>query len=197
MVASCSLRRGGRVMVRLVSQFMASAAAAVVAAVLSLSSAKADSISDTMPLSYSAAEIFAKILRDQTADTDDTIWSDFSALGYAKSSRAAPAAVQWLPPAMPAVDGFNAKIDGYGGGANHISSLYGGSGSLAFPVAQQWGVQLDGGVGSFNSSGTSFGAGHAFWRDPSIGLVGAYGSYSHWNGTSTALIPRTDANTGR
>src|SRR5262249_6428131 len=138
MVASCSLRRGGRVMVRLVSQFMASAAAAVVAAVLSLSSAKADSISDTMPLSYSAAEFFAKILRDQTADTDDTIWSVFSALGYAKSSRAAPAAVQWLPPAMPAVDGFNAKIDGYGGGANHISSLYGANGSLAFPLAQQW-----------------------------------------------------------
>jgi hypothetical protein len=38
---------------------------------------------------------------------------------------------------MPAVDGFNAKIDGYGGGANHISSLYGANGSLAFPIAQQ------------------------------------------------------------
>jgi hypothetical protein len=96
-------------------------AGAAVVGLLSLSSAKAESISDTMPLSYSAAEIFAKTLRDQTADTDETIWSDFSALGYAKSSRAAPA-VQWLPQPMPAVDGFNAKIDGYGGGANHTAS---------------------------------------------------------------------------
>jgi hypothetical protein len=150
-----------------------------------------------MPLSYSAAEIFAKTLRDKTAAVDETIWSDFSALGYARSRRSSTAAVSWLPPPMAAVDGFNAKIDGYGGGANHISSLYGANGSLAFPLAQQWGAQIDGGIGSFNSSGTSRGAGHVFWRDPSVGLLGAYGSYSHWNGVGFATIPRIGTNISR
>jgi hypothetical protein len=92
---------------------------------------------DATPLRYSAAEIFAKILDDPTAAADETKWSDFSALAYAQSRRSSHAGVQWLPQPMPAVDGFNAKIDGYGGGANHISSLYGANGSLAFPIAQQ------------------------------------------------------------
>src|SRR6516165_3195534 len=98
---------------------------------------------------------------------------------------------------MPAVDGFNAKIDGYGGGANHSSSLYGADGSLSIPLAQQWGLQIDGGVGSFNSSGTARGAGHVFWRDPSVGLLGACGSYSHWNGIGFATIPRIGASFSR
>jgi hypothetical protein len=98
---------------------------------------------------------------------------------------------------MPAVDGFNAKIDGYGGGANHISSLYGADGSLSIPLAQQWGLQIDGGVGSFDSSATARGAGHVFWRDPSIGLMGAYGSYSHWNGIGGFNIPRIGTDIAR
>ena len=163
------------------------AGAAVVAGLLSVSMANAQSVPDATPMRYSAAEIFAKILHDPTAAAEETAWSDFSALAYAQSRRSSPAGVQWLPQPMPAVDGFNAKIDGYGGGANHISSLYGADGSLAFPIAQQWGVQLDGGVGSFNSSGTARGAGHVFWRDPSVGLLGVYGSYSHWNGVGQAL----------
>ena len=98
---------------------------------------------------------------------------------------------------MPAVDGFNAKIDGYGGGGNHISSLYGADCSLSIPLAQQWGLQIDGGVGSLNNSGTARGGGHVFWRDPSVGLVGAYGSYSRWNGNSGVIVPRTALNIAR
>jgi len=180
-----------------ICQYIMCAGAAVVAGLLSLSMANAQSVPDAAPLRYSAAEIFAKILRDPTAAADETEWSDFSALAYAQSRRSSPAGVQWLPQPMPAVDGFNAKIDGYGGGANHISSLYGADGSLAFPIAQQWGVQLDGGVGSFNSSGTARGAGHVFWRDPSVGLLGAYGSYSHWNGIGGVIIPRTGLSISR
>jgi hypothetical protein len=159
--------------------------------------ANAQSVPDAVPLSYSAAEIFAKVLRDQPAAADETAWSDFSALAYAQSRRSSPAGLQWLPQPMPAVDGLNAKIDGYGGGANHISSLYGADGSLSIPLAQQWGAQIDGGVGSFNSSGTARGAGHVFWRDPAIGLLGAYGSYSHWNGVGFATIPRIGASFSR
>jgi hypothetical protein len=172
------------------------AGAAVVAGLLSASMASAQSVSDTTPLSYSTAEIFAKTLRDRTV-ADETEWSDFSALAYAQSRRSAPAGVQWLTQPMPAVDGFNAKIDGYGGGASHTSGLYGANGSLSIPLAQQWGAQIDGGVGSFDSSGTSHGAGHVFWRDPSVGLLGAYGSYSHWNGTSVASLPRIGASFAR
>jgi hypothetical protein len=45
------------------------------------------------------------------------------------------------------------------------------------------GVQIDGGV-TENSANTvaSRGAGHLFWRNPSIGLLGAYGFYSHVTG---------------
>jgi hypothetical protein len=184
-------------MVRLDRQYRMCAGAAVVAGLLSGSIANAQSVPDTVPLSYSAAEIFAKALRDQPAPADEAQWSDFSALAYAQSRRSAPAGVQWLPQPLPAVDGLNGKIDGYGGGANHISSLYGANGSLAIPLAQQWGAQIDGGVGSFDSSGTARGGGHVFWRDPSVGLVGAYGSYSHWNGIGFANIPRIGASFSR
>jgi len=184
-------------MVRLDRQYIMCAGAAVVAGLLFVSLANAQSVPDTVPLSYSTAQIFAKALRDQTAAADETEWSDFSALAYAQSRRSSPAGVQWLPQPMPAVDGFNAKIDGYGGGANHISSLYGADGSLSIPLAQQWGLQIDGGVGSFNSSATARGAGHVFWRDPSVGLLGAYGSYSHWNGIGAVNVPRIGTNIGR
>ena len=184
-------------MVRWDRQYIMCAGAAVVAGLLSVSMANAQSVPDATPLRYSAAEIFAKTLRDQTAAADETEWSDFSALAYAQSRRSAPAGVQWLPQPMPAVDGFNAKIDGYGGGANHSSSLYGADGSLSIPLAQQWGLQIDGGVGSLNNSGTSRGAGHVFWRDPSVGLLGVYGSYSRWNGNSGVIVPRTALNIAR
>jgi hypothetical protein len=184
-------------MVRLDRQYIMFAGAALAAGLLSVSIANAQSVPDTTPLSYSAAEIFAKTLHDQTATMDETVWSDFSALAYAQSQRAAPAGAQWLPQPLPAVDGLNGKIDGYGGGANHISSLYGADGSLSIPLAQQWGAQIDGGIGSFNNSGTSFGTGHLFWRDPSVGLLGAYGSYAHWNGISGVILPPTGANIAR
>jgi hypothetical protein len=76
-------------MVSLDRQYIMCAGVAVVAGLLSVPIANAQSVSDTVPLSYSAAEIFAKTLRDRTA-ADETEWSDFSALGYAQSRRSAP-----------------------------------------------------------------------------------------------------------
>jgi hypothetical protein len=84
---------------------------------------------------------------------------------------------------MPAVDGINGKIDGYGGGANGSNGLYGTNGSLSVPLAQQWGLQLDGNVEGDNGIGEYGGGAHLFWRDPSIGLLGGYADYAHWNGT--------------
>ena len=81
---------------------------------------------------------------------------------------------------MPAVDGINGKLDAYGGGAGHSNGFSGTSGSLSVPLAHQWGLQLDAGVGGNKGIASEGGGGHLFWRDPSIGLIGAYGSYSHW-----------------
>ena len=182
-------------MLRLVRQFIASIGAAAVAGVVSLSMANAESVSDNTSSSYWAADVFAKTLRDQTAISDRTQWPDVSALSYAKSARSRPPPATWLPQSMPAVDGVNAKIDGYGGGASHTDGFYGATGSLAFPLAQQWGAQIDGRVQNADGIGSYGVAGHLFWRDPSIGLVGAYGSYSHWNGRDVARIGHVSTNT--
>jgi len=80
---------------------IASVGAALLIGLISLPKANAQSISDTMPLSYSAAEIFAKTLRDQTAVSDETDWLDLAALGYAKSARTSTVANRWLPQPMP------------------------------------------------------------------------------------------------
>jgi hypothetical protein len=182
--------------VRLSRRFIASVGGAVVIG-LSLSTANAGSAPDTTLLNHWAADIFAKAVRDDTAGLDPNQWSDLSALGYARSSRSDAAAVRWLPQPMPAVDGINGKIAGFGGGADHINGFYGATGSLALPIAQQWGAQIDGGVGSLDGSGWSHGAGHLFWRDPSIGLVGAYASFFHWNGVGAPSIPRIGVNVSR
>ena len=178
-------------------QCIASEGADFVAALLSFSVANAESASDNTS-ARNWDEVFAKSLHDQTAISNPTDWADASALGYARSAPSDAAAVRWLPPQpLPAVDGINAKIDGYGGGANHSNGFYGTNGSLSVPLAQQWGLQLDGGVGSDKGIGAYSGAGHIFWRDPSIGLLGAYGSYSHWNGVETQTFGHISANTGR
>lgn len=158
--------------------------------------ANAESAPETTPLHHWAADIFAAAVRDAPA-TDQNQWSDLSALGYARSSRRDAAAARSLSQPMPAVDGINGKIAGFGGGADHSSGFYGSTGSLAFPIARQWGAQIDGAVGSLDGSGWSHGAGHVFWRDPSIGLVGAYGSYFHWDGVGAPSIPRIGVNVGR
>jgi hypothetical protein len=62
----------------------------------------------------------------------------------------------------------------------------GTTGSLSFPLAQQWGAQIDGAAASNRGIGSAGGGGHVFWRDPSIALLGVYGSYSHWDGINAA-----------
>jgi len=174
-----------------------SVATAGAVALLSLTVVKAESAPESTP-PRNWDEVFAQVLGDQASVWKQNEWRDFSALGYAQPKRSDAPAVPWVSPhQMPAVDGINAKIAGFGGGADHTSGFYGANGSLAFPIAQQWGAQLDAGIGSLDGSGFSRGSGHVFWRDPSIGLVGAYGSYFHWNGIATATIPRIGVNIGR
>jgi hypothetical protein len=181
-------------MLRVPRQFIASVGVAVVAGLLSLSMANAESVSDNTSSSHWAADVFAKILRDQTAISDQTQQWDISALSYARSGRSSLPTATWLRQPTPAVDGINAKIDGYGGGANHTDGFYGTTGSLSVPLAQQWGAQIDGRAQSADGVGAYGAAGHLFWRDPSIGLVGAYGSYWHWNGREVEHIGHFSTN---
>jgi hypothetical protein len=91
-------------------------------------------------------------------------------------------------PVKHAVDGLNGKIS-FGGlysdinGASSDAYFY-GDGSFSVPLGERFGMQVDGALAS-NGNTTSGGIGaHVFWRDPSIGLVGAYGEIVSSSGGS-------------
>ena len=83
---------------------------------------------------------------------------------------------------LPAVDGVNAKLA--------VGSVIDGAdvsyieGSVTIPLGHRFGLQIDGVAADFDSdlSGHipvyALGA-HAFWRDPSRGLLGAYADFVH------------------
>lgn len=90
----------------------------------------------------------------------------------------------------PAVSGINGKLEvGYSaidfsGVSDNLNAVY-GIGSVSLPVAQQFGVQIDAGVGRFDTDPNVTVAGigaHGFWRDPSQGLLGVYGHYVNLSG---------------
>jgi hypothetical protein len=86
---------------------------------------------------------------------------------------------------LPAVDGVNGKLSGFGGSIAG-QALYGGDGAITVPLGTRFGFQLDGLAAGFNSQSqgglTVIGTGaHLFWRDPAVGLLGAYGDFVHTN----------------
>jgi hypothetical protein len=84
------------------------------------------------------------------------------------------------PLPAPAVDAVNTKVEGFGGTLNG-ESVYGSLGSLTFPVARQYGAQIDGAIGSLDGSAFGAVAGHLFWRNPAQALLGVYGSFTSWD----------------
>ena len=87
----------------------------------------------------------------------------------------------------PAVDGVNGKLEGFGGwsdwrGYGRLANVTaGGLGSLAAPLGDRFGVQIDGIAASHRGFFVGGGAGHLFMRDPGVGLLGAYGGFTHNN----------------
>lgn len=82
---------------------------------------------------------------------------------------------------QPAVSQINGKVD-YSGGEMNSAEGHNFSASLSLPVSHSFGFQADGfysRIGDLNFGG---GAGHIFWRDPAIGLVGLTGGYLHRDG---------------
>ena len=57
-------------------------------------------------------------------------------------------------------------------------------GSVTVPIMHQFGFQADGLYSRISNLGFDGGAGHLFWRDPEIGLLGHHGRLSlpKWSG---------------
>jgi hypothetical protein len=83
-----------------------------------------------------------------------------------------------LPAPLPAVDGVNWKAEAFGG-VLHDDGFGGVKGAVTIPLATRYGLQLDGIAGG--ATGDFFGqvGAHLFWRDPAVGLLGLYASYTH------------------
>jgi hypothetical protein len=84
------------------------------------------------------------------------------------------------PPTLPAVDGINAKIEGFGGSLGN-DSVYGSRGALSVPLGGQFGTQIDGMIGSWAGRTFENIAPHVFWRNPAQGLLGFYTSHTWWD----------------
>lgn len=96
----------------------------------------------------------------------------------------ATASIAATPTQAPAVDGVNFKVDVFGGAwpvDGHQKSAVMGMGSVTIPVGHSFGLQIDLGGGEIDGDGAFHAAGHAFWRDPSIGLLGLYVSQFYWD----------------
>ncbi len=92
------------------------------------------------------------------------------ALSFAFSPVAASAA---------AVSGNNGKLDLSVGSFNDDTGAV-ATGAFSMPLSSNYGVQFDGLVGTEDGDNTTAGlAAHLFWRDPSEGLLGLYGSYTY------------------
>jgi hypothetical protein len=94
----------------------------------------------------------------------------------------------------PAVSGLNGKIDARGGyyktEADNTKDVAGFvTGAIAAPLGQQFGIQVDGGVG-VGGDGNMYwgGGGHLFWRDPTAGLFGLYGQYGEYKKASATRL---------
>lgn len=75
---------------------------------------------------------------------------------------------------MPAVSSVNGKVE-YSGGWMESEEGHNFAGSITLPVGERFGIQADGLYTRVSGRDFFGGAGHFFWRDPNIGLVGLSG----------------------
>jgi hypothetical protein len=74
----------------------------------------------------------------------------------------------------PAVSEINGKVD-YAGGVMESDAGHNFSGSITVPAGTHFGFQADALYSNISDRDFYGGAGHFFWRDPSVGLVGVAG----------------------
>lgn len=108
--------------------------------------------------------------------------ADLNPLVYAHD-----APVTTLPPdSLPAVSGINGKLAGFASQLQFDDNddeitAYGVAGALSIPIHHRYGAQFDVVFGSADEAAFYGGAAHLFWRDPTKGLIGVYGSYLAWD----------------
>jgi hypothetical protein len=110
-----------------------------------------------------------------------TTVSAFAVLAGLQSTIAADALKPLTFASNAAVSAANGKLGAFGGSIDGVGGA-GLFGAYTVPLDRQWGAQVDGLAGT--AGGDSFwgAAGHLFWRDPSQGLIGLYGSWVSWSG---------------
>jgi len=83
-----------------------------------------------------------------------------------------------------AVSQLNGKLSYSAGDMDeHTGQLF--DGSVSVPVTHLFGFQADGLYSHISNLGFGGGAGHFFWRDPQIGLLGLTGGYLNRDGVDT------------
>ena len=83
-----------------------------------------------------------------------------------------------------AVSEVNGKI-GYAGGSLDSSDGHNFDGSITVPISRQFGFQADAQYSRISGLDFYGGAGHLFWRNPEIGLIGLTGGYLGRSGVNT------------
>lgn len=86
-----------------------------------------------------------------------------------------------------AVSEINGKLS-YAGGLMDGFSGQNFDGSVTVPVFQQFGFQADGMYSRISNLSFDGGAGHFFWRDPQIGLLGITGGYLYREGVDSYQV---------
>ena len=84
----------------------------------------------------------------------------------------------------PAVSEVNGKMS-YAGGNMNSAEGHNFDGSVTLPLTRQFGFQADGLYSRISDLDFGGGAGHLFWRDPKIGLLGVTGGYLGRAGVQT------------
>jgi hypothetical protein len=95
-----------------------------------------------------------------------------------------------VPFSEPAVSGPNGKFDLIGGVVDTNSTSTDGvglaAGSYSIPLDHAYGFQIDGVAGVVDDDFVGGVAGHLFWRDPSVGLLGITGAFVGVDGSNGA-----------
>ncbi len=106
---------------------------------------------------------------------------------------------------LPAVDGVNGKLELFGTGTKPPPTYWnlggwnpdrrwraggGGAGAVTFPLGGSFGAQVESMLAVWNGKSVVGVGGHLFWRDPSVGLFGVYGSGSYFGTVSGIGVAR-------
>jgi len=121
-----------------------------------------------------------------------TAWAVLAICAFARIDASEPDWSNSLPGKSilsdpPAVEDINAKAS-YSGGWMDSAEGHNFDASISLPVTHAFGFQADGLYSRISGLDFYGGAGHLFWRDPELGLVGVAGGYLSRSGVDTFQV---------